>query len=254
MRFCSSLIVSIDCGIEGRRRDIMLERLRRGGGSGDDAVICVLPPCSRMRGSRMASARSEISTPITVRKARNIRNEPARYMSWLFSARMSSGPVVSSDSTMAVISAPEMIAGRIEPISEMKKLSAMRSGYLTSALNGCSALGARRDHILLLQLVEQIGPEPPDHAGRAGGADDDDRNPQMREDGLDLRPAHRLGHILRIHEVADRGAEPDIGEIHEDQRQHEIRNGETDAGRGRSGRNRPSYIDASPNRCRSERR
>jgi hypothetical protein len=49
---------------------------------------------------------------------------------------MSSGPVVSSDSTIAVISAPEMIAGRIDPISEIKKLSAIRSGYLTSALKG----------------------------------------------------------------------------------------------------------------------
>ena len=80
---------------------------------------------------------------------------------------MSSGPVVSSDSTMAMISAPEMIAGRIEPMSEMKKLSDMRSGYFTSALNGCRPLARGGHDILLLQLVEQIGPHAPDHAGRA---------------------------------------------------------------------------------------
>src|SRR5262245_39224863 len=101
-------------------------------------VHFVLPPSSLIRGSRMANARSEMSTPTTVRKARNIRNEPARYMSWLWSALMSSGPVVSSDSTMAVISAPETIEGRIEPMSEMKKLSDILSGYFTSALKGCS--------------------------------------------------------------------------------------------------------------------
>ncbi|MNF00417.1 hypothetical protein D3C80_1992440 [compost metagenome] len=84
----------------------------------------------------MARAISDTRTPITVRKARNIRKEPARYMSWLCSARMSIGPVVSSDSTTAVISAPDMIAGRIEPMSEMKKFSAMRSGYLISTLKG----------------------------------------------------------------------------------------------------------------------
>lgn len=61
-------------------------------------------------------------------------------MSWLCSALISIGPVVSSDSTIAVISAPEMIAGRIEPISEMKKLSAMRSGYFSRVRVGESPL------------------------------------------------------------------------------------------------------------------
>src|SRR5262245_11201865 len=118
-------------GIEGRGRHKVFERLARRR-QRCHIVHFVLPPCSLMRGSSTASARSEMSTPITVRKARNIRNEPARYMSWLFNARISRGPVVSSDSTIAVISAPEMIAGRIEPMSAMKKLSAMRNGYLTS--------------------------------------------------------------------------------------------------------------------------
>ena len=39
------------------------------------------PPSNRMRGSSAASARSDRNTPTTVSAARNIRNEPARYMS-----------------------------------------------------------------------------------------------------------------------------------------------------------------------------
>ena len=57
-------------------------------------------------------------------------------MSWLFSAASSIGPVVGSDSTTAVISAPEITAGKRLPMSEMKKLSASRIGYLRSSLPG----------------------------------------------------------------------------------------------------------------------
>src|ERR1700730_13910824 len=39
------------------------------------------PACSRIRGSRTASARSDMKTPMTVRNAINIKNEPAKYMS-----------------------------------------------------------------------------------------------------------------------------------------------------------------------------
>ena len=69
-----------------------------------------------------------------------MRNEPARYMSCDFRAAMSNGPVVGSDSTMATISAPEMMAGRSEPMSATKKLRLMRSGYFTSALKGGTPL------------------------------------------------------------------------------------------------------------------
>ncbi len=70
----------------------------------------------------------------------NIRNEPARYMSWLRSALSSIGPVVGSDMTTETIAAPEITCGSSEPISEMNGLSAMRSGYLNNALNGCRPL------------------------------------------------------------------------------------------------------------------
>src|SRR5688572_7385985 len=125
-------------GIEGGGGNVVRERLARRGKRRLGHLV--LPPWSLMRGSSATRAKSDMRTPITVRKARNIRNEPARYMSWLCNALMSMGPVVSKDRTMAVISAPEIIAGRIEPISEMKKLSAMRRGYLMSARGGWSPL------------------------------------------------------------------------------------------------------------------
>jgi hypothetical protein len=62
-----------------------------------------------------------------------------------------------------------------------------------------------------------------DHAGSAAGADDDHRDPEMFEDRSELGPAHRLVEVLRVDEPADRGPEPDIGGIHEDQRQQEMR-------------------------------
>ena len=79
-----------------------------------------------------------------------------------------------------------------------------------------------------MKLIEQIGAQPPDHACRAPGADDQDRDPEMGEDRLRLGPAHRLAEILLVHEMADGRAEPDIGEIHQDQRQHEVRNGKAE--------------------------
>src|SRR5579883_585029 len=131
-----------DMGIEGFGRYVVWQPLR------SHAVRCVcgvglhrvLPPVSRMRGSSAASARSESSIPRTVRSARNMRNEPARYISWLRSASSSIGPVVGRFITTETTVAPEMICGRSEPISAMNGLSASRKGYLTKARNGGSPL------------------------------------------------------------------------------------------------------------------
>ncbi|MCY1243209.1 hypothetical protein D9M72_562140 [compost metagenome] len=49
----------------------------------------------------------------------------------------------------------------------------------------------------------------------------------MFEDRFRLRPTHGFGHVFLIHEVTDRNAEPDIGEVHHDQRQHEVGDGYT---------------------------
>ena len=92
--------------------------------------------------------------------------------------------------TTETIAAPEITCGNSEPISEMNGLSAMRSGYLNSSLSGWQPLGARGDDVLLLQLVEQIGAQPPDHRGGARGADDDDRDPEMRRHRQGLAQLH----------------------------------------------------------------
>ncbi len=85
------------------------------------------------------------------------------------------------------------------------------------------ALGARRRHILLLQLVEQIGAQAADHPGGAGEANDDDRDPKMREDRERLSGAPRRVEIARVHQAADRQAEIDVGEIEQHQREKKVR-------------------------------
>ncbi len=50
----------------------------------------------------------------------------------------------------------------------------------------------------------------------------------MRQDRPGLVPAHRLVQVLLVHQVSDRDAEPDIGEIHHHQRQHEVRHREAE--------------------------
>src|SRR5262249_49477393 len=101
---------------------------------GRHVFIChfATPPVRRMRGSTAASSRSEMNMPITVRSDRNIRKLPARYWSWLRSASSSIGPEVCSESTTATIAEPEITDGSRLPMSAMKGLSDMRSGYFTS--------------------------------------------------------------------------------------------------------------------------
>ena len=49
-------------------------------------------------------------------------------MSWLTSARSSSGPAIGRLSTMAVIVTPEISAGSTQPMVEMNGFSAIRTG------------------------------------------------------------------------------------------------------------------------------
>src|SRR5207249_4009580 len=135
-------------GVERRRRDVVRHRIgdaarlvgRGRAGADADLAHGWRPTCRRMRGSSAASARSDRNTPITVRKAMNIRKEPARNMSWLRSASSSIGPVVGSDMTIDTTAAPEITCGNKEPISEMNGFNAMRSGYLNRILDGRSPL------------------------------------------------------------------------------------------------------------------
>src|SRR5262249_50094862 len=119
-------------GIERVLRDVVLQRLRIG------IHLDHRPPPApkRIRGSSMASARSERKMPTTVSTAMNIRNEPARYMSWERKAASRIGPVIGSDITTETTTEPEMSSGSRLPISAMNGLSEILSGYFSSRRNG----------------------------------------------------------------------------------------------------------------------
>src|SRR6185436_18061873 len=117
-------------GLERLGGDVVLELGLRG------RAHLAAPPVRRMRGSSIASSRSEMNMPITVSSARNMRNEPARYWSWLLSASSSIGPEVCSESTTATMAEPEITEGSRLPMSAMNGFNAMRSGYFTSRRNG----------------------------------------------------------------------------------------------------------------------
>ena len=94
----------------------------------------------------------------------NIRNEPARYMSWLRNASSSIGPVVGNDITTETITAPEITCGNSEPISRDERVERHAQRVFEQHLQRVQALGARGHDILLLQFVEQVGAQPADHA------------------------------------------------------------------------------------------
>src|SRR6185295_4584785 len=126
---------AIEALLRGRQ---LLRRVRLEGLGGDVVFYFyfAVPPVRRMRGSSAASSRSEMNMPITVSSERNIRNDPARYWSWLRNASSSIGPEVCSESTTATIAEPEITLGSRLPMSAMNGLSAMRSGYFTSRRKG----------------------------------------------------------------------------------------------------------------------
>ncbi len=72
---------------------------------------------------------SETSVPSTVSVLNNSRKLPARYMSWLISARNIIGPVVGRLSTTEMIVAPETRPGSTYARPLMNGLSATRTGY-----------------------------------------------------------------------------------------------------------------------------
>ncbi len=118
-------------------------------------------------------------------------SEPARYMSWLISERRSIGPEVGRLSTTETMISPETRAGRIQPSVEMSGLSATRTGYFRISRNSEQALCARGDHVGLEELVEQVRAQDADERGEAGGADDEHRQPEMREEVEELREARQ---------------------------------------------------------------
>ena len=190
--------------------------------------------------------------PITVSTARNIRNEPARYMSWLCSAASSIGPVVGSDNDRRHDDrARDHLRQQLADVGDERIERHAQRVFEQDAARR-QALCARGHDILLLQLVEQVGAQAPDHAGGARRADHDDRHPEMLEHRHELAPAPGRIDVLRIHQPADRGAERDIGEIEQDQREQEVGRGQAEEAEEGEAVVGPSSIDAWPNRRRSE--
>src|SRR5690606_13004773 len=116
-------------GIERLRIDEMLGRPLVAGLDRHDAA---LPP-RRMRGSSTASNRSEISMPISVSTATNSNTKADRNWSCDCSALRSTGPTVGRLSTTETMTEPDTSEGIRLPMSAMKGLSAILSGYLTSS-------------------------------------------------------------------------------------------------------------------------
>ena len=104
---------------------------------------------------------------------------------------------------------------------------------LEQQLGRGQTLGSGRYDVLLLQFVEQIGAQSPDHPGGAGGANNDDRDPDMGKDRHDLAPAPRRIDIARVHQPAHRDAEIDIREIDQQQRQQKARRREPEEAKKR---------------------
>ena len=92
------------------------------------------------------------TSPTTVSSAKNIKNDPAKYISWLCNAEINIGPVVGRDSTIETIAEPETIWGSILPISAMKGFNEALRGYLSNAATDVGPCFSR-NKILLLELV-----------------------------------------------------------------------------------------------------
>ena len=166
--------------------------------------------------------------PITVSSAMNIRKEPARYMSCERRACQQHRPGGRQrhhdrDHDRA---GDELRQQAADIGDEGVERHAQR--ILHQQPERRQALGAAGDDILLVQLIEQIGAQAPDHAGGAGQADHEDRNPDMRQQRAELGQAPGLVDVLRVDQPADRGAEPDVGEIEHHQREQETRRGQAD--------------------------
>ncbi len=145
------------------------------------------------------------------------------------SARSSSGPAVGRLSTMAVMVTPEISRGSTQPMVETNGLSAIRTGYFSMILVLGQALGPGGDDVGLVQLVGEVGAQDPDQRRGAGGADDDDRDPQVRPTGRRTWPSS-TAHLTysRREQPADGLPEVAVGDVHQRQRQDEVGDGEAD--------------------------
>ena len=151
------------------------------------------PPAAGCADRAIASAMSEISTPTTVSTARNIRNEPARYMSCALQRRDQhrAGRRQRQHDRDDLGARDDRRQEAADVGDEEVERHAQR--VLEQRRAGRQALGAGGDDILLLQLVEQVGAQPRGSCRRC-------RPSPMTITGIqrcsqhrrDLGPAHRL--------------------------------------------------------------
>ena len=111
-------------------------------------------------------------------------------------------------------------------MSAMKGLSDIRSGYFISKRNRPSPFARPVVTYCFCNSSSKIGAQPPDHAGGPGCADHHDRHPQVLKHRHEFAEAPGLVEVLVVHQAADLSAEPDVGEIEQDERQQKVRCGE----------------------------
>ncbi len=90
------------------------------------------------------------------------------------------------------------------------------------------ALGARGDDVRSPELVQQIGAHDADQLRGAAERQDDRRQRQMLEQVEHLAPAPAGELVFRGEQPTDIGAEEPERQVHDDQRQQEVRHRETD--------------------------
>ena len=181
------------------------------------------PRLMRTRGSSRVRRMSDMTTPITVRTPRSIRQLAATKVSWATMARRSSGPMVGRPRTMATMVEPETMSGSRWPAAEIERVEGDAEGVLEDQAALGDALGARGDDVLLLELVEELRAQDADGGGGAGEADDDHRHRHVQHQVAELGPAPGRVDELGREEAGGGDAEDAGGEDEEEEREEEVR-------------------------------
>ena len=145
---------------------------------------------SRMRGSTQTSRRSEINVPITVMTPSSSTMVPARNISWAIKALRRSGPDRRQSQHDGHDDAPRHDVR--ERVADGAREGIERHPHRVLQDHGAlgKPLGARRHHIGLAQLIQQIGSHDPDLLRGAGESQDQGRDRQMLQEVPDPRRLH----------------------------------------------------------------
>ena len=160
--------------------------------------------------------------PISVRTATNNRMKPDR--NW--SCDCSADNQNRADGRQAHHNGDDHRAGdhRRDQVADIgdERVDGHAQRILDQQLVFLQPLGPAGRHILLVQFIEKVRPQAPDHGRRAGGSDHDGRNDQVGEHRHRLVETPGLVDVFGCHEPADGQAEPLIEQIKQDQREQEV--------------------------------